>query len=273
MHHPHPVADVEDAAVAVAGARVLDLDHRRRPARAAGATPADRTDGSRSRRCGSRCSSWWHGRRFYANVCYELRSRRSGIACNSPPAPSNSACADEIRAFLAEHQPDDEDIPADLRRPGRVPARLAAHAARGRPVGLSWPAEHGGRGATLTEQIIANAVFAEAGAPTIIGSIGLDVVGPVDRRPRHRRSRSERFLERILSARRHLVPGLLRGRRRLGPRRRSRPRRSSGDGQLRRLRPQGVDVVGAARAVVRGARSHRPRRARPQGHLLPARST
>ncbi len=66
-------------------------------------------------------------------------------------------------------------------------------------IGLSWPAEYGGRGATLTEQIVANQVLAEAGAPAIIGSVGLDVVGPslIDHGSEEQKGR---FLEPILSA-------------------------------------------------------------------------
>lgn len=116
------------------------------------------------------------------------------------PNEAELSLRDEIRAFLAEHQPDAAETPAEF------DARVAFLREWQRTlheaglVGLSWPAEHGGRGATLTEQIIANQVFAEAGAPTIIGSVGLDVVGPslIDHGSEQQK---RRFLEPILSAR------------------------------------------------------------------------
>jgi alkylation response protein AidB-like acyl-CoA dehydrogenase len=114
------------------------------------------------------------------------------------PSPAELSLRDEIRGFLALHQPDDAEIPSDF------DARVAflrdwqrqLHEAG--LVGLSWPAEYGGRGATLSEQVVANAAFAEAGAPTIIGSVGLDVVGPslIDHGTPEQK---ERFLEGILS--------------------------------------------------------------------------
>ena len=42
---------------------------------------------------------------------------------------------------------------------------------------LTWPEEYGGRSATLMEQIVANQELACAGAPPLIGEVGLEVVG------------------------------------------------------------------------------------------------
>ena len=44
--------------------------------------------------------------------------------------------------------------------------------------GISWPKEFGGRGATLVEQAIFQEELARAGAPQLIGTIGLSLVGP-----------------------------------------------------------------------------------------------
>jgi alkylation response protein AidB-like acyl-CoA dehydrogenase len=116
------------------------------------------------------------------------------------PNEAELALRDEIGAFLAEHQPLAEDVPDDF--DARVEFlrdwQRTLHEAG--LIGLSWPREYGGRGATLTEQIIANQVLAEAGAPTIIGSVGLDVVGPslVDHGTEEQKAR---FLDGILSAR------------------------------------------------------------------------
>ncbi|HEV2705756.1 MAG TPA: acyl-CoA dehydrogenase [Pyrinomonadaceae bacterium] len=45
-------------------------------------------------------------------------------------------------------------------------------------VGISWPKEYGGRGATLMEQAIFQEELARANAPQLIGTIGLSLVGP-----------------------------------------------------------------------------------------------
>jgi alkylation response protein AidB-like acyl-CoA dehydrogenase len=114
-------------------------------------------------------------------------------------SPNELALREEIRAFLADHQPDSAEIPSDFdERVGFLREwQRALHDAG--LVGLAWPAEHGGRGASLSEQIVANQVFAQTGAPAIIGSVGLDVVGPslIDHGTE---AQKERFLERILSA-------------------------------------------------------------------------
>src|SRR6266850_1938331 len=44
--------------------------------------------------------------------------------------------------------------------------------------GISWPKEYGGRGAPLMEQAIFQEELARAGAPQLIGTIGLSLVGP-----------------------------------------------------------------------------------------------
>jgi alkylation response protein AidB-like acyl-CoA dehydrogenase len=112
---------------------------------------------------------------------------------------AEQALRDEIKAFLAAHQPAAEDVPDDFdERVAFLRAwQRSLHEAG--LVGLSWPREYGGRGATLSEQIVANQVLAQASAPTIIGSVGLDVVGPslVDHGTDEQKAR---FLDRILSA-------------------------------------------------------------------------
>ncbi len=44
--------------------------------------------------------------------------------------------------------------------------------------GISWPAEFGGRGATLMEQVIFNEEMARAAAPPMANTLGLALVGP-----------------------------------------------------------------------------------------------
>ena len=45
-------------------------------------------------------------------------------------------------------------------------------------LGLSWPTEYGGRGATMMEQVIFMAEAAAAGAPAPLDGMGLNMVGP-----------------------------------------------------------------------------------------------
>jgi alkylation response protein AidB-like acyl-CoA dehydrogenase len=89
---------------------------------------------------------------------------------------------DELRAWLAENCPHDW---ARRRRTFDNRDELAAflidwqrrlHAAD--YVGLSWPVEYGGRGATIMEQAIFYEEMARAQAPELPNAIGLDMAGP-----------------------------------------------------------------------------------------------
>lgn len=113
--------------------------------------------------------------------------------------PSEMAIREEMAAFLCEHMPAPADVPTEF------DARIAflrewqsrLHAAG--LVNLAWPREVGGRGATLMEQLVANAELARAGAPELIGVVGLEVVGPTiveHGTP----AQKQAFLPRILSA-------------------------------------------------------------------------
>jgi alkylation response protein AidB-like acyl-CoA dehydrogenase len=85
---------------------------------------------------------------------------------------------DEVRAFLAENLPTAGEIPSDFdARVGflRDWQRKLFDAGL---VNVTWPEEYGGRGATLMEQIVVNQELARAGAPPLIGEVGLEVVGP-----------------------------------------------------------------------------------------------
>jgi alkylation response protein AidB-like acyl-CoA dehydrogenase len=77
----------------------------------------------------------------------------------------------ELRAFLAEHPPPDR---ADA--PARRAWQRTLHA--GGWVGIHWPVEHGGRGASATEVAIYNEELARAGAPPVLGRVGVTLVGP-----------------------------------------------------------------------------------------------
>src|SRR3954470_13861794 len=92
-------------------------------------------------------------------------------------SPAEIAIRDEMRAFLAEHQPPADAIPEDF--DDRI-AFLRGWQRQLHEAGLvnvSWPEEHGGRGASLMEQLVAMHELALAGAPELIGIVGLEVVG------------------------------------------------------------------------------------------------
>jgi alkylation response protein AidB-like acyl-CoA dehydrogenase len=84
---------------------------------------------------------------------------------------SSVALRDELRAWLAEHPPpaaDDVDAMRDWQR--------ALHA--GGWVGIHWPVEYGGRGASVTQVAVYNEELARAGAPPLLGRAGITLVGP-----------------------------------------------------------------------------------------------
>ncbi|MFM8409154.1 MAG: acyl-CoA dehydrogenase family protein [Alphaproteobacteria bacterium] len=56
--------------------------------------------------------------------------------------------------------------------------RWQGELAAGRWVGITWPEEWGGRGATIPQQIAYLEEMSAAGAPTAIGSLGIGILGP-----------------------------------------------------------------------------------------------
>src|SRR5215472_2670704 len=45
-------------------------------------------------------------------------------------------------------------------------------------VGISWPREYGGRGATLEQQVVYAEELARSNAPGLVNGIGIGLVGP-----------------------------------------------------------------------------------------------
>jgi alkylation response protein AidB-like acyl-CoA dehydrogenase len=89
----------------------------------------------------------------------------------------------ELRAWLDVHLPAAwRDGRGEL--PERETERLAflrdwqRTLAGGRWVGIHWPAEHGGRGASLEEQIIYTEEMARVRAPGILDPVAVNIVGP-----------------------------------------------------------------------------------------------
>jgi alkylation response protein AidB-like acyl-CoA dehydrogenase len=124
-------------------------------------------------------------------------------------APAEKAFRDEVRGWLASNRPAWADTAGSDAGDGdgsggehdwlqrRVEWQRQLHEAG--YLGLNWPREYGGRGATLMQQLIFSQEMVEARAPDPINVIGLGMAGPViihhgtDEQKR-------RYLDRILSA-------------------------------------------------------------------------
>jgi len=82
----------------------------------------------------------------------------------------------ELRAWLAanlpaEPMPDDEDSRRVFQRAWQQKLAAAGY------VGIHWPKAHGGRGATLNEQIIFTEEMARVRAPEILDAVAVNIVG------------------------------------------------------------------------------------------------
>jgi alkylation response protein AidB-like acyl-CoA dehydrogenase len=93
-------------------------------------------------------------------------------------APHERRLQEEVRAFLAEHCPDPEDVPHALDERIAYLRRWQARLYDAGYVGRAWPAEHGGGGRPTSEQIVVDSELAAAGAPELVSVVGLDVLGP-----------------------------------------------------------------------------------------------
>jgi alkylation response protein AidB-like acyl-CoA dehydrogenase len=100
-------------------------------------------------------------------------------------SPEEEAFRQELRRWLAARlQPDlcvddasDERVAPDRETfDRRIAWQETMHAAGW--VGISWPKEYGGRGATLMEQVIFDEEYFNARAPVLPGYMGLGLVGP-----------------------------------------------------------------------------------------------
>jgi alkylation response protein AidB-like acyl-CoA dehydrogenase len=92
-------------------------------------------------------------------------------------SPTELAFRDEVRAWLADHPPGPEPQATE----GVVDFRLRWQRTLydAGYVGIAWPRQHGGRGATLMEQAIFNEEMVRAKAPPPANIIGLVMGGPV----------------------------------------------------------------------------------------------
>ncbi len=98
-------------------------------------------------------------------------------------APSEQAFRDELRGWLDTNLPEGWGTPA-FRYPRDPLERLRwfrdwqATMDAGGWVGIHWPVEHGGRGASLMEQVAYHTELALRKVPALVGHIGLSLCGP-----------------------------------------------------------------------------------------------
>ncbi|GAB2749305.1 acyl-CoA dehydrogenase family protein [Amycolatopsis magusensis] len=91
---------------------------------------------------------------------------------------------ERVRDWLAENLTGEFAALRGLGGPGReheaFEERLAweRHLAEGGWTCLGWPEEHGGRGASLDEQVIFHEEYAKANAPAKVGHLGEQLLGP-----------------------------------------------------------------------------------------------
>jgi alkylation response protein AidB-like acyl-CoA dehydrogenase len=109
----------------------------------------------------------------------------------------------ELRQWLAANVPDDlkAEHSTGMSEATRVTRlRVWQRAlAEARYIAIGWPAEHGGRGAGIPEQIAYVEEMARAGAPEIIGNLGIGIAGPPIM-AYGTEEQKRRFLPRILDA-------------------------------------------------------------------------
>ncbi len=83
----------------------------------------------------------------------------------------------ELCSWLAEHPPPRIDVAATPEE-ADVLREWQGTLDSGRWVGINWPEEYGGRGASLTQVAVYNQELARVGAPQILGRAGVSLVGP-----------------------------------------------------------------------------------------------
>jgi len=114
-------------------------------------------------------------------------------------SPPEEAFRAELRAWLAANLPKDVPEPETLEQEVAFLVEWQRQLFSGRWVGVHWPAEYGGRGASIIENYILQEELARAQAPEVINRIGVNLVGPT--LIRHgTEAQKQRHLSRILAA-------------------------------------------------------------------------
>jgi alkylation response protein AidB-like acyl-CoA dehydrogenase len=84
---------------------------------------------------------------------------------------------DELRSWLREHTPPDVEV-AETLEEAELLRKWQRTLHSGGWVGIDWPTEYGGRGASLTQVAIYNEEVARAHVPDLLGRAGISLVGP-----------------------------------------------------------------------------------------------
>ena len=118
--------------------------------------------------------------------------------------PAEEKFRDECRAWLDAHVPQqwhDAAFRESLTPAGEITFLKSWQQTLygGGWVGLAWPQEYGGRGATLMEQVIFNQEMARAKAPPLINVLGIIIAGPTIM-VHGREEQKRRYLPKILNA-------------------------------------------------------------------------
>lgn len=83
----------------------------------------------------------------------------------------------ELRAWLAAHPPPDVEAPRTV-EDAEVLREWQRTLNAGRWVGIHWPLEYGGRGASVLQVAVYNQELARVDAPPLLGRAGVSLVGP-----------------------------------------------------------------------------------------------
>jgi alkylation response protein AidB-like acyl-CoA dehydrogenase len=118
-------------------------------------------------------------------------------------APEESAFRDEVRQWLADHLVGEFAAHRGVGSPTDDTAwdvRIAweQELAAGGWLGLTWPKEYGGRGASLAQEVVFETEYARAAAPARVNSQALELLGPM-LLAFGTEEQKRRFLPRILS--------------------------------------------------------------------------
>lgn len=101
---------------------------------------------------------------------------------NLNPTPAQQQFADELRQWLQANLPwpygTPPPLPDDLGERVDAGRRWQRALAKARYVAVAWPEEYGGRGLGPVEHFIVQQELARAGAPELVGRLGLNLVGP-----------------------------------------------------------------------------------------------
>jgi alkylation response protein AidB-like acyl-CoA dehydrogenase len=120
------------------------------------------------------------------------------LGCGFDMSPTNESFRLELRSWLIDHAPPEVEVAATLEE-AEVLREWQRTLHSGRWVGIHWPVEHGGRGASLAQVAIYNEELARVQSPRILGGAGVSLVGPTLMAHGTEEQR-QRWMPRILAA-------------------------------------------------------------------------